>query len=319
MSLKKKLSIILRVCVSVGLLGGLIWLMRKDAANIGDILAACNMWYLVAAIFVFCCNSLGLAWRLKVIFHGENLYLSFAECLQLTYMGYFFNNFMPTAVGGDVIKAHFSVKSPENRIRSYASVMMDRLIGLYSFLVVAAFAIIVDGGRFQIAIIRPLVFSLLAGGVVIFAALTNRRVAEMMERFFAKIKLGKLGDRLDAVYKIVHDYRNRLDIVGKGLAISIILQSVYFFTIYLFFLALGSSIGLGNLFLVMPVVTFISMIPSIGGLGVREGAMVAFFSPLVGRDTSFAVSLLLLFGLFIISFVGGLTYLYWINFKRKKS
>jgi len=61
------------------------------------------------------------------------------------------------------------------------------------------------------------------------------------------------------------------------------------------------------------------MIPSIGGLGVREGAMVAFFSPLVGRDTSFAVSLLLLFGLFIISFVGGLTYLYWINFKRKKS
>jgi len=273
----------------------------------------------MVAMLVFGCNSFVLAWRMKVVFHGENLDLTFTESLQLTYMGYFFNNFMPTAVGGDVIKAHFSVKSPESRMRSYASVMMDRIIGLYSFLVVAAVAILVDMGRFQFAMIRPIVFSLLVGGVAIFAAITNRRIAETMERFFARIKLGKLGERLDTVYKIVHDYRNRLDVVVKALVISIFCQSLYFTTIYIFFRALGSTISVGNLFLVMPVVTFISMVPSIGGLGVREGAMVAFFSPLVGRDTAFAVSLLLLFGLFLVSFVGGITYLYWTNFRKGES
>ena len=53
------------------------------------------------------------------------------------------------------------------------------------------------------------------------------------------------------------------------------------------------------------------MLPSIGGLGVREGAFVAFFAALAGRDTAFAVSLLLLSGLLVVSFLGGLVYLWW--------
>ncbi len=317
--LKKKVLLALRIFVSFGLLGGLIWFMRKDAKSILDTITACDKRYIVAALGVFVCNSAALAYRMKIVFHGENLDISFKESMQLTYLGYFFNNFMPTAVGGDIVKAHLSVKSREDRMRSYASVMMDRLIGLSSFLILAAVALLVDGGRFQALFIKPIVFSLLALGLVLFVVITHEKMALKIERFFGRVKMGKLGDRLESLYKIVHDYRNRTSVVTKALVVSLLSQSLYFVTVYMFFRSLGVSIQLGNIFLVMPVVTFISMIPSIGGLGVREGAMLAFFSPIVGRDSAFAVSILLLFGLFFISFAGGFIYLHWMIFKKRST
>lgn len=316
--MKKRLSVLIRIAVSFGLLAGLFWIMRKDAKNILEILFSCNTKYLAAALAIFICNSAALAYRMKIVFHGENLSITFWESLQLTCIGFFFNNFLPTAVGGDVIKAHYAATHNNSRMRSYASVMMDRVIGLYSFLIVAAVALIVDRGNFQVASIRPIVFSFLILGITIFVTVTSKRVAVIMERFFMRIKLGKLGSHLDSLYKIVHDYKNRLDVVGKSLLVSIFSQCVYFITIYMFFLSLGSQVHLGNVFLVMPVVTFISMMPSVGGLGVRESAIVAFFSPLTGKDTAFAASLLLLFGLFAVSFIGGIFYLHWSMLKKQR-
>jgi len=293
-------------------------MMRKDAGAIVATITTCEFRYVFLALGIFTLNTATLACRLKVVFHGENIHVSFLSAVQLTLMGYFFNNFMPTAVGGDLVKAHLvaSDNASDSRVRSYASVMMDRLIGLYSFLIVAGAALLVDKGRFRMQSVKQIVFTLLLIGVVIFITVTNKKVAVLMENIFMRIKLGKLGEKLDSIYKIVHDYRNRMDVVIKALVISMVSQSVYFITIYTFFLALGSDISLGNIFLVMPVVTFISMIPSIGGLGVREGAIVAFFSPLTAKDTAFAVSILLLFGLFFISMIGGAVYLYWTVFRK---
>ncbi|MBF0216490.1 MAG: flippase-like domain-containing protein [Candidatus Omnitrophica bacterium] len=300
-----KLSVILRLLVSFGLLGALAWILRKDFSEIKMVLAAANKETIGVAMAIFVVLTVWLALRMKVVFEGENLSLSFIESLELTWMGYFFNNFMPTSVGGDIVKAHLSVKSKEERIRSYASVLMDRLIGLYSFLLFAGIALVVDKGKTQIPLLRPVVFSLIAVGVLIFMAVTSMRIAKLMEKTFVRFRLWDLGNKLDSVYKIVHDYRNRIDVVMKAIIISFVNQCLFFYAIYLFLVALGTDIRLGQVFLLMPIVVFISMVPSIGGLGVREGAMVALFAPFVGKEAAFAASILHLFGLICISFLGG--------------
>lgn len=315
--MKKGLSTLFKVIISFGLLGGLFWFMRKDAKEIVETLITCDLRYLSAALVFFLINAILLGYRLQIIFAGENLKVTFWEAFQLNFIGYFFNNFMPTSVGGDLMKAHCASNYNQSRMRSYASVMMDRIIGLYAFLIVAAVALMVDNGRFKLPLVKPLVFLSLVFGSMLFVVLTSRRVAVAIERFFDRINLGKLGENLESIYKIVHDYRNRLDVLGNSLFVSLISLIIYFVTIYLFFASVGSNVSLGNIFLVMPVVTFISMIPSIGGLGVREGAMLAFFSPVAGREKTFAVSLLLLFGLFLLSLLGGALYLHWSLVKEK--
>jgi hypothetical protein len=309
--MNKKLSILLRIFVSVGLLFLLFWLMRGQIDDIWGTIRSVDRRFIYLALCLFVINVSMLAYRMQLIFMGEDIYISVKEAIQLTFIGYFFNNFMPTAVGGDIIKAHYAGVHSKQRIKSYASVLMDRFIGLYSFLIVAGIALIVDQGRFQSAKLKPLIFSLILIGLGVFVVATNRRVASVVQRLLGRIKMMSLGEKLNSIYSIVHDYRNRGVLVVKSLAVSALAQSVFFMIIYFFFRALNDPVSVGNVFLIMPVVVFISMLPSVGGLGVREGAMVAFFAPLVGRETAFAASLLLLFGFFFVSFIGGVIYFIW--------
>ncbi|MGB2629770.1 MAG: lysylphosphatidylglycerol synthase transmembrane domain-containing protein [Candidatus Omnitrophota bacterium] len=316
--MKNKIFTLIRISVSLGLLGLLFWLMRSEFGKIWGTLYASDPWVILLAVVLYIATVIFLSYRLKLIFAGENLFLSFWESVQLTYIGYFFNNFLPTAVGGDVMKAHYASTANQKRMQSYASVFMDRFLGLYSFLIIAAGALIINREGFQITLVKKMVFVFLIVGVAMFLIITNKTVAVFMERFFEKVKMFQLGKRLEDLYGIVHDYRNRRDIIAKAIMVSFVGQCVYFIVIYLLFAAVGQRIGIGNVFLIMPVVTFISMFPSLGGLGVREGAMVALFAPLAGKENAFAASLLLLFLLFIISFIGGIIYFWWGFIARRK-
>ena len=67
--------------------------------------------------------------RLKIVLGAQGLPLRYPDVLYLTFIGYFFNHFLPTAVGGDVVKAFYISKISKQAMRSYTSVFMDRFLG----------------------------------------------------------------------------------------------------------------------------------------------------------------------------------------------
>ena len=77
-------------------------------------------------------------------------------------------------------------------------------------------------------------------------------------------------------------------------------------SIYFFVLFLGGNVHLIKLFLIVPLVWAISMLPSLNGLGVREGAFVYFLKGDIGADAAFAVSILWLGVIIIYSIIGGI-------------
>jgi hypothetical protein len=82
-------------------------------------------------------------------------------------------------------------------------------------------------------------------------------------------------------------------------------------------LSMGSRIPVIDLLLRMPIVSMVSLLPSINGLGVREGSTVVFFGPLIGRENALAVSILMIVVLLMISVVGGMIYALSPQFKMK--
>lgn len=264
------------------------------------------------ALIVLLLDVAMVSFRLATVFKGEKLYMSFQRAFQLTCVGYYFNNFMPTAVGGDIVKAHYaSNTSSDDKARPYMSVFMDRFIGLYTILIISAAALIFNGGRLKIPGLSGLVTALVLIGAIGFVVITNKNVARKADRFFLKFNASRFSTAVNRLYRIVHDYRNRKKIVAKALVLSFAAQCLYFFTVYLLFLALGVKISTGNIFLIMPVVLFVGMMPSLGGLGFREGAIVVLFAPLAGKENAFTVSLLLLASLLLVSILGGVIYLWW--------
>jgi uncharacterized protein (TIRG00374 family) len=316
---KGKLSIILRFVISFGLLLLLIWLMRKDAGEVLGILKGSNKVFILTAVFINILLSAVVAYRLKLVMSGQMVFLSIKDAVYLTFIGYFFNNFLPTAIGGDIAKAHYASKKTNNKVASYAAVLADRILGLIATLLVALVGLVFMGKNMDNKFIVwavPFVF-LLTVLMIMFLLKKNNIPEKAPSRdkgIFHAIKETSLK-----LYTAINLYRNSPGLLVKGIALSLALQSLSIISIYLLVLCTGSDIPLSRLFLVIPLVWTVSMIPlSLNGLGVREGAFVYFLKGYIGAEKAFAVSILWLGLIMLYSAIGGiLQLLYPVKMKIK--
>ncbi len=307
--MKVKLGLALRFFISILLLGLLLWFMRGKYNMILAELRCTNLLLFFSAFLLFCANIIFVTLRLETILIGENIRMPFVRLMELNYIGYFFNNFMPSAVGGDIIKAYYTGLITNQKAKSYISIFMDRLTGLFSFAFIAFIAILFSWNRVANPAIKKSVLTFVTLCVFVAIISLNVKIAKVISKILSKISFMNIGDKLMKIYSILHNYRNKKALLFKTFIISLIAQVSYFTVVYILFKSVNLGISFKSILLVMPIVSVICMLPSIGGLGLREGAIVALFSPMVGSGKAFGVSVLLLAILFLISTVGGIIYL----------
>jgi uncharacterized protein (TIRG00374 family) len=280
--------------------------MRKDAREILDILKGSNKMYILLAILINSILSIVLAYRLKLIMTGQKILLSIKDAIYLTFIGYFFNNFLPTSIGGDIAKAYYASKRTNNKVASYAAVLADRMLGLIANLLIALIGLLFIGktldNKFIIWTV-PVVFIL----TVIFIAILLKKNNITVRNSSGKSgMLHAIKDKLLKLYKAINLYRNSPALIVKGIALSLGLQAMAILSIYLFVVCIGGDVPLFKLFLIIPLVWALSMLPSLNGLGVREGAFVYFLKGYIGPEKAFAVSLLWLGLIMLYSIAGGI-------------
>jgi len=304
-----KKSMYMRVAISAGLLGLLFWIVRGQYGSIFVEIKKTNLALFALALSIYSINVIFCTLRFKTILKGEKIKVPFIRLVELTYIGFFFNNFMPSAIGGDIVKAYYTGKVTRDRAKAYLSVFMDRVSGLFSFAGIGCVALAIGWKTIASPAVKRsvivFVFMCFLAGLVVL----NPAVAGFISRILSKIHFKNIGHKLNKIYKMLHDYRNRKMILARTFAISLFSQVSYFTVVYILFRAVNLEIDYAVVFLIMPLVSVVSLLPSLGGLGLREGAMVALFGPIVGTDMAFGVSVLLFAVLFFISMIGGIIYL----------
>ncbi len=313
-----KIGPFIRFFISISLLGLLLWFMRGKYSEITAQLKQTNLMLFFSASLLFCANIAFITLRLEAILIGENIRMPFVRLMELNYIGYFFNNFMPSAVGGDIVKAYYTGAHTRERAKSYVSVFMDRFIGLFSFAFIAFITVLLSWKTIVNPAIKKAVLIFVA--LCVFAAIIslNVKIAKVISKILSKIRFMDIGDKLTKIYNILHNYRNKKAVLFKTFIISLIAQILYFTVVYILFKSVNLEISFKNILLVMPIVSVISMLPSIGGLGLREGAIVALFGSMVGSEKAFGISILLLATLFLTSVIGGIIYLSGPQFRSVK-
>ncbi|MFH1790686.1 MAG: lysylphosphatidylglycerol synthase transmembrane domain-containing protein [Candidatus Omnitrophota bacterium] len=306
--MKGILTNLLRICVSAGLLLLLFYLMRGQYAAIMSALTKTSLSLVMLAILIFFINIIICTFRLDVLLRGERISIPFIRLTELSFIGMFFNNFMPTALGGDIVKAYYTGRITGSKAKSYISVFMDRLTGMFSFAFLGLAALIACWDMVTDPMIKKGVLVFVLVCVFLAVAFLNVRVARLMFSIFSKIHFRRLGKRLLQVYAMLHNYRRKKAVLAKTIVISWLAQITYFSVIYILFLALGVTISYRIVFLVMPIICVVSMLPSIGGLGLREGSIVLLFGPITGTQHAFGASILLFALLFLMSIIGGIIY-----------
>jgi len=308
--MKKNLSIVLRVTVSLIFVGLLVWVFRKDIPDIAGVLKSVDRHYFLLAV-LFNIVALGVvSQRLRLILNVQGLKLTLGEAIYLTFIGIFFNNFLPTSIGGDLVKAYYATKKSEKKLESFSAVFFDRFFGFLSIGLLAFLGIIFMNGRIK----DPKLFwGCLIFSVVVLATLIlflNKRITKKLFSKLLHLPAFQKDSKLRKLYNALNAYKEHKLLVAKVIMISLLAQVVAVISLYCIIKSISQEISFFNLLLVTPLVSVASMMPSINGLGVREGAFVVFLGEFISKGSAMAVSILFLAVVLITSFIGGVLYLF---------
>jgi len=304
---KNLLSFILRFGLSLALL---VYVFSKiDLAKTAEVLKTADLTYIIFAAIVFLIVNAILLYRWFIFIKALDLSASGKNVIFHYFYGLFGNLFLPTGIGGDILKAVGLCKTSTQKPRVIASILLDRLSGFASIVIVAVLAF-VFGYKYinDNSLLIPIV---LMGSVslMIVATLFNESAysffCQIFNRF-PRFKNSLMTMHYDiALLKESHKSKEG----GKAILLSCVSQMIFAFSYYLVAKALHQDIAMIYFLIFVPIICVVSSFPSIGGLGVREVGAAYLFGK-IGIESGIAVSLTLINFLFMIAvgLIGGVLY-----------
>ena len=307
---RKRITTILRIVIGAALIAILIW--RLDLSKILADIRSIETIYLLYALIPYLLFILISAWRWQVLLEYKKFNIPFGRTIIIYFIATFFNNFLPTTIGGDVMRVLYSMK--DRRADAMATVLVDRILGFVGLFVFALFAVL-----YLFVIKRQTEFlPFTVGGLIIILAITylffSERAYSKLSPVVQKIRIFKIGDRLNRLHEAATDFSSAWSTIIVCVVLSILIQALL--AIGPFFVMKGMSINNGvsllPCFIYIPIINIISMIPiSFNALGVREYFYVLLFSRVgFAAETSVAISLVAFFLYFILSLIGGIFFIF---------
>ncbi len=260
---------LLRIAISLGLLGFVF--SRVGWEQTWQTLSEAHIPYLLAAFAVALLSMIVRALRWKVLVDALGMRFSLAKLAEFYFVGAFFGSFLPTEVGGDVMRIYEVMRHSERPAAALGTVLVDRATGLLGLFLVALAAL---------GFSHSLVGSQIMVAILLLTAASWGSAVMLMQRDLLE-RLGLLRllhrvRRLEEVYESMHQCGMRA--IGRAVSVSIVLNALLIVMNYLIALALHARIELWYFALFVPIVSVLLMLPiSVSGLGLREGAYVYLF------------------------------------------
>lgn len=313
--MKDRLIFLLKVFISLGLI---IYLFsRVELEKVAGAIGSANYWYLFLALALyFLAIGLNVAkWR--YLLQAQGLPIPFLGVVRHTLVGLFFANLPLAMVAGDIARGYDLARHISGRQAEVAvSVVVDRLVGLSSFIVVAAImlAYAVFGlGRADLAWLMATVTVVLMAFIAGFAALLSRRLRGLVERMFGWGPVTRFGGLYRSLSGAVQVYRAGTGVLAVAFALALL--GVLTTTVVNWLAANAVQAGIPFLWVLVfnPLTPIAQFIPSIAsGLGVNQGVFVGLYSA-IGRVASpegaLAMSLVIQVIIYLASLPGGV--LWW--------
>lgn len=330
MKLKTKRGILnfLKILVSFSLLSFLLVKNLDDLKEIRIIVEELNLFWLFLAASFYFLSLIFILFRWEILLKAQGINISRRFLLKTVLIGFFYNNLLPTNIGGDAYRVYNLHRQKSVSLnKGVVSVFIERLSStIIGFLFILAFIVLSLGGFFEHNFITPglsIVIFLVGLAIILLISVLINPCLFKIDVLFRKISLlSKIRPQMKRFQEAFSSYwQNR----KKALFISILYSFFVHFLVALSYYFISISIGLGLKFIsflfILPFSSMMASLPiSIGGLGVRENTLV-FILSLIGISENKAIifSLLVLLVILFNAFIGGIVYLLKnILFSRKK-
>lgn len=282
----KVFKTLIRVGISVSLIFYLLYTQDFEKIKLG--VSSYNPIFLIFALALLLFGTYISSLRWKSILATSKIKANVLDLYKLYIQGYFYNNFLPTQMGGDVYKSVSLGKIINDQAVSLFSVFMDRFSGLVVLLIIGLFGISSMYGITGLLV----AFAVLTLGLALYFPLLN---------FFSK-KIKFLNKFKLASDMFIKDKENGSMVI----LYSFLVQFVSFSTSYVLFMGMGISLPTWSVFAYMPIASLSLLIPSFNGFGTQETVYAFLFSGAgVTPEVSITVSLMMHVVRLIVSLIGG--------------
>jgi uncharacterized membrane protein YbhN (UPF0104 family) len=279
-SARRHVSLAIKLSVSIILLSLLF--SRIDVGRLWAAARHASIPWLAAAILVFFVNVVAATWRWHLLLTAQSVSVTRLALLGSFLVANFFNNFLPSNIGGDVIRISDTARPARSKTLATTVVLVDRALGLLGLVLVAALGATLAGSTHHpIGPIWPawlwagFFLAAMASAPAVLAPAGFGRLLQPLTVFHPEW----VGGRIDTMTAVLRRFRNcPLALAGCfGGAVFVQATVVVFYFVVAY--ALRLNVSLWDLTVVVPVSIVMQMLPvSISGFGVREATFSFYFS-----------------------------------------
>lgn len=302
MSFWKSLPFVLKLAISIGLL---VWLFQEtDVSSLASYVNGLTIATVVMIAIVAASASVVLGYRWNIILGYMGASLPLVAAAKNVVIGFFFNQFLPSTVGGDVARIWLAKRRGLPIFLAANSIVSDRIFGFLGLVLLCGLglpflAITISN---QTMIVGEVL--LIMGAVGGFFALIALQFIPVRWKSWPLLRWA-VGIS-DASAGVILKSGKGLHVLG----ISLVLHGVDVLMIFVIAAACGINLDLTLCFMLIPPALLISAVPiSIAGWGMREGAIV-FALGTTGVAVGDAITLSLFFGLAqaLAGLIGGIVW-----------
>jgi hypothetical protein len=305
--------VLLKLAVSSGLLAALLG--RANVAGIARGLSNAHPPWLAVALALYALMLAVSAWRWQQLLRAQAVDLPFRRLFESFLVATFFNNFLPSNVGGDVVRIADTSKAAGSKTLATTVVLLDRGLGLLGLFLVGAIGASLGrwapgpGGNPVGA--TTLWAGLLAGTALSIPLFVAPQLLQVLAGPVRRVHPQWIDERLDRLTAALVRFRRAPGAMAQCFAGAVAVQAI----LVLFYLALARGlhipIGFTHLALLVPVSFLVQMVPiSINGFGVREATFGVYFRRLgLGLDQALLLSLSGAAAVLAVSILGAFAYI----------
>ena len=302
----RRIFLALRISVAVA---AILWVCRGQRwGEFGKVLVGLNLWYFALSLAIFVISQILVGLRWWLLLRSQSVFIRFWPAVRLHFLGLFYNNLMPSSIGGDVIRAWYVTKHTDKRFEAALSVFVDRAIGLLGMLITAVFCYSLfirgrtgpmtssdNGGLLDsLAGYRWPVFWVIVVAAVILAVLLLLRPGRAVlgkARSYICVHGARMLEKLRRAIII---YCSRPLTILVVLGLTIFLQTLVITSFWLIGRNLGIAAGAKYYFVFFPLSWVLAALPvSIAGLGILEGGLRELFTRFAGAAPETVLALAL--------------------------
>jgi hypothetical protein len=284
-----------RFGISIGLVALILW--KVGVEDTIDRFALLDWrWALTATALVVVTGVLHAA-RWRLVLAARHHVIPFSSALREIWIGYFFNQLLPTSVGGDGVRAFRLHRAGAPLGTAFRGVLIERVFGLLACVALSVLAVPAMSWA------APEALATHAVAVIVVAGIVGTWVLLSAPRWALRLLPERIGREVRLLSEGISDprYARHAMLVSVGMQLAVAASVAC--------LSKGLGLSINPLFvaILFQPVTLLTLVPvSLAGWGLREGALVATLGA-VGVSGAEALPLSLAFGaiLLLISLPGG--------------